>query len=57
MRFLFQKKQGLIYGAMMVLVFFQSVAMAATVVRGPYLQMGDSDSMVVRWRTDRCCNR
>ena len=25
---------------------------AATVTRGPYLQLGTSDSVVVRWRTD-----
>lgn len=56
MRFLFQKKQGLIYGAMLMMLVYQSVAMAATVVRGPYLQMGDSDSMVVRWRTDVATN-
>ncbi|UUZ46600.1 hypothetical protein LP420_22025 [Massilia sp. B-10] len=29
-----------------------SLALAATVVRGPYLQSASSDSITVRWRTD-----
>lgn len=43
-------------GAVLACVLVQGTALAAAVVRGPYLQMGDSDSMVVRWRTDVATN-
>src|SRR5678815_5735202 len=33
-------------------LFLVASANAATVTRGPYLQMGGSGSIVVRWRTD-----
>lgn len=45
-------KRGLLITTVFTAVLGQATAMAATVVRGPYLQMGDNDSMVIRWRTD-----
>jgi acid phosphatase type 7 len=39
------------YVALLVLLS-SSLAFAATVVRGPYLQSASSDSITVRWRTD-----
>ncbi|MGH9147906.1 MAG: fibronectin type III domain-containing protein, partial [Vicinamibacterales bacterium] len=35
-----------------IALFLTSAAEAATVTRGPYLQMGTQDRIVVRWRTD-----
>ena len=40
-----------ILSAVLALCIAQS-ALAATVIRGPYLQMGADDFVVVRWRTD-----
>jgi acid phosphatase type 7 len=36
----------------LVILLSTSLAFAATVVRGPYLQTASSDSITVRWRTD-----
>src|SRR4051812_3721480 len=37
---------------LLLLLLTVSWAEAATVTRGPYLQMGTANSIVVRWRTD-----
>ena len=37
---------------MLLVLLWSSLAFAATVVRGPYLQSASSDSITVRWRTD-----
>jgi hypothetical protein len=37
---------------MLLVLLSSSLAFAATVVRGPYLQSASSDSITVRWRTD-----
>ena len=36
----------------LLVLLSSSLALAATVVRGPYLQSASSDSITVRWRTD-----
>src|SRR5262245_61243838 len=43
-----------IAGPLAALIFlcFTAPASSQSVTRGPYLQMGSSDAMVVRWRTD-----
>jgi Calcineurin-like phosphoesterase/Purple acid Phosphatase, N-terminal domain len=39
-------------GMVLSMLLAMAVAQAATVTRGPYLQLGTSKSIVVRWRTD-----
>ena len=46
--------QSLVLLTLIFLLFFSTVSQAADctdVIRGPYLQMANSDSMTVRWRT------
>ena len=45
---------GLVLGAGLVLL--AGAASAQTVVRGPYLQTGTPQSVIVRWRTDSTTN-
>ena len=50
---LHQRMHGVLKTNVMLLVLLSSsLAFAATVVRGPYLQTATSDSITVRWRTD-----
>ena len=49
MVFSFQRR---LVAAALVAAFPELVVSAATVTRGPYLQRGTSNSIVVRWRTD-----
>ncbi|MDM5177934.1 DNRLRE domain-containing protein [Massilia sp. DJPM01] len=50
---LHNRKHGVLKSCVALLVLFSSsLAFAATVVRGPYLQSASSDSITVRWRTD-----
>lgn len=49
-------RQVCLCGTFAILTTLHGTAFAASVVRGPYLQMGDSDTMVVRWRTDVATN-
>ena len=50
---LHQRMHGVLKSTLVLLVLLSSAcAFAATVVRGPYLQSANSDSIVVRWRTD-----
>lgn len=43
-------------GLCLLAALIPATALAAVVTRGPYLQMGTQDSMVVRWRTDVATN-
>src|SRR5262249_266007 len=45
-----------VYGAMTLLAVAVSVAIAAQIVRGPYLQIGRPDGVTIRWRTDVATN-
>jgi hypothetical protein len=45
-------KQIRIISLLAVLFLFSTFAHAATVTRGPYLQIGTSSSIVIKWRTD-----
>lgn len=48
-----QRMHGVVKSYVVLLALFSSsLAFAATVVRGPYLQSASSDSITVRWRTD-----
>lgn len=50
---LHKKMHGVMKCYVMLLVLLSSsLAFAATVVRGPYLQSASSDSITIRWRTD-----
>jgi hypothetical protein len=50
---LHNKMHGVLKSCVVLLVLLStSLAFAATVVRGPYLQSASSDSITVRWRTD-----
>ncbi|WP_157778265.1 DNRLRE domain-containing protein [Massilia violaceinigra] len=50
---LHNRMHGVLKSYVMLLVLLSSsLAFAATVVRGPYLQSASSDSITVRWRTD-----
>ncbi len=42
--------------AALVVMSLAPIAQAATVTRGPYLQLGTDTSIVVRWRTDTATN-
>ncbi len=39
-----------LYGALLLLCSFASLG--ATITRGPYIQLGTNDSMIIRWNTD-----
>lgn len=50
---LHKRMHGVLKSYVVLLVLLSSsLAFAATVVRGPYLQSASSDSITVRWRTD-----
>ena len=50
---LHKRMHGVLKSYIVFLVLLSSsLAFAATVVRGPYLQSASSDSITVRWRTD-----
>src|SRR6059036_1497650 len=42
----------LMSASFVLLLAWSATALAATVTRGPYLQLGTPTSIVVRWRTD-----
>jgi len=42
--------------AIFVIIASAAVLYAASVIRGPYLQMGTPNSMIIRWRTDVATN-
>jgi hypothetical protein len=46
--------KNIIYALAAALVLLCQTAIAQTtqLIRGPYLQMGTPESMIVRWRTD-----
>jgi len=52
----FRSGMGFAALAFLLLALVHDTALAASVIRGPYLQMATPNSIVIRWRTDTATN-